>query len=543
VQAFFGLDARLWKNRWNTPQAFRICARYGEWGFAKEATMTGCDVLVVGAGPTGLVLALWLTKLGAGVRVVDKTSEPGTTSRALAIQARTLELYRQLDLADAVVERAHEVPAVNLCTRGARKARVSFEEVGVGLTPYPYLRIFPQDEHERLLIDRLAGMGVSVERRTELVGFKDAGDRIVAELRRADQGNETLEAAYIAGCDGARSIVRETIGAGFPGGTYEHLFYVADVTASGAPIDGELHVDLDEADFLAIFPLAGKGRARLVGTVRDERAERSDELRFEDVSDRAIKNLKVTVEQTNWFSTYHVHHRVAQQFRKGRAFLLGDAAHIHSPAGGQGMNTGIGDAINLAWKLKAALDGASDALLDSYETERIAFARRLVKTTDQAFTLATAEGDIADLIRLRVAPAILQTAFSFKTARTFAFRTVSQINVNYRASPLSQGAAGHVHGGDRMPWVVVDGVDNYAGLTKTAWQAHVYGAARPELAAWCADQKVPLKVFPWAPQCAQAGLARDAVYLLRPDTYVGLADESGSADVLRSYLRKGAMSN
>jgi hypothetical protein len=200
------------------------------------------------------------------------------------------------------------------------------------------------------------------------------------------------------------------------------------------------------------------------------------------------------------------------------------------------MNTGIGDAINLAWKLKAALDGAPDALLDSYETERIAFARRLVKTTDQAFTFATAEGGFADLIRLSVAPAVLQAAFSFDAARALAFRTVSQINLSYRGSPLSQGKAGHVHGGDRLPWVVVDGHDNHAGLAQTTWQAHVYGTPSSELAAWCAEQKLPLEVFPWAPQCAQAGLARDALYLIRPDTYVGLADKSGSADVLRSYL-------
>ena len=146
-----------------------------------------------------------------------------------------------------------------------------------------------------------------------------------------------------------------------------------------------------------------------------------------------------------------------RRFRASRAFLLGDAAHIHSPAGGQGMNTGIGDAINLAWKLKAALDGAPDVLLDTYETERIAFARRLVKTTDQAFTVATADGEFANLIRVWLAPVVLQAALSFEAAREFAFRTVSQINVNYRASPLSQGRAGHVHAGDRMPWVAVDG--------------------------------------------------------------------------------------
>ena len=153
-----------------------------------------------------------------------------------------------------------------------------------------------------------------------------------------------------------------------------------------------------------------KGRARLIGTVRDERADRADTLKFEDVSDRAIKHLKVDVQKVNWFSTYHVHHRVAEHFRKGRAFLLGDAAHIHSPAGGQGMNTGIGDAINLAWKLAAVLAGhAPDKLLDSYEAERIGFARRLVATTDRVFSFVTAEGRIADILRTRVAPVLIPT--------------------------------------------------------------------------------------------------------------------------------------
>jgi 2-polyprenyl-6-methoxyphenol hydroxylase-like FAD-dependent oxidoreductase len=497
--------------------------------------MSDCDVLVVGAGPTGLVLALWLTQLGVRVRIVDKTAASGTTSRALAVQARTLELYRQLDLADAVVERAHEVPAVNLWARGVKKARIDFERAGVGLTPYPYLRIFPQDEHERLLIERLEAMGVLVERRTELVGFRQDGGRVVAELRGADGQSETIEAGYIAGCDGARSQVRETMGAGFPGGTYRQLFYVADVSASGPPIDGELHADLDEADFLAIFPLAGKGRARLIGTVRDERAERGEELRFEDVSDRAIRNLRVTIDRVNWFSTYHVHHRVAGRFRDSRAFLLGDAAHIHSPAGGQGMNTGIGDAINLAWKLKAALDGGPDSLLDSYEIERAAFARRLVATTDRAFTFVSSAGAFADVVRVWAAPAILCAALSFEAVRRFAFRTISQINLNYRPSPLSRGRAGEVHGGDRMPWVVVDGVDNHRELAKTVWQAQVYGVAGPEFVAWCADNRLPLTTFRWSKRYAEAGLAENALYLLRPDTYVGLADGAGSVEALGAY--------
>jgi 2-polyprenyl-6-methoxyphenol hydroxylase-like FAD-dependent oxidoreductase len=504
--------------------------------------MSDCDVLVVGAGPTGLVLALWLTKLGMKARILDKTEGPGATSRALAIQARTIELYRQMDLADAVVERAQKVPAVNLWARGAKEARVSFEEVGAGLTPYPYLRTFPQDEHEQLLVDRLESAGVSVERRTELLGFSEERNRVVAKLKRADGGEETCEAGFIAGCDGARSLVRQTMGAGFPGGDYDQLFYVADVEASGPAINGELNIDLDEADFLAIFPLKGKGRARLVGTVRGERGERAQGLRFEDVSERAIRNMRLKVQNANWFSTYRVHHRVADKFRKGRAFLLGDAAHIHSPAGGQGMNTGIGDAVNLAWKLKAACDGAPDALLESYETERIAFARRLVKTTDQAFTFVTAEGGFADFVRIRLAPAVLRAVFSFHAAREFAFRALSQIDVNYRASPLSKGQAGHVHGGDRMPWVVLNDVDNHQRLSKPVWQAQVYGAASPELVSWCAEQRLPLQIFPWAPQYDRAGMAENAVYLLRPDTYVGFADETASIEMLQSYFGKRGFS-
>ena len=229
--------------------------------------MIQSDVLIIGAGPTGLVLALWLTKLGVKVRIVDKTAEPGTTSRALAVQARTLELYRQLDLAEAVVARGHRVPAVNLWARGKSAARLSFENIGSGLTPYPFLQIFSQDQHERLLVERLEALDVRVERRTELIDFAREETRIMARLRGPGGQEVDCEANYIAGCDGARSIVRETIGTGFPGGTYRQIFYVADVEAAGPALNGELHIDLDEADFLGVFPLAGQGQARLIGTV------------------------------------------------------------------------------------------------------------------------------------------------------------------------------------------------------------------------------------------------------------------------------------
>src|ERR1700688_1923430 len=187
------------------------------------------DVLIVGAGPTGLVLGLWLTRLGVRVRIVDKTSEPGTTSRALAVQARTLELYDQIGLADAVVERGRKAIAANLWVSGKKEGHVVFGDMGRGLSPFPYAIIFPQDEHERLLIERLKECGVEVERRTELVEFEDSAGRVLAHLKRPDGTIEACEAVYIAGCDGAHSRVREALQIGFPGGAYTHLFYVADV--------------------------------------------------------------------------------------------------------------------------------------------------------------------------------------------------------------------------------------------------------------------------------------------------------------------------
>src|SRR5437660_2745697 len=208
------------------------------------------EVLIAGAGPTGLVLALWLARLGIRIRIIDKTAEPGTTSRALALQARTLELYRQLGIAREVVDAGLVFSAANLWARGRRAAHIELGTLGVGRSPFPYGLIYPQDEHERFLIERLRELNVHVERKTELVDFEEGDGRVVARL-----GTSTCETPFLAACDGARSTVREKLGIGFPGGTYEHLFYVADVDASGPLMDRELHVSIDESDFLAVFPL------------------------------------------------------------------------------------------------------------------------------------------------------------------------------------------------------------------------------------------------------------------------------------------------
>src|SRR5918993_1927297 len=442
--------------------------------------MRNTQVLICGAGPTGLVLALWLSRLKVRIRIIDKTAEPGTTSRALGVQARTLEFHRQVGLAEAAIERGLKFTTANLWVRGRRAARVPFGDMGKGLSPFPYMLILTQDEHERFLVEHLAEAGVVVERQTELLSFEDDGTCVRARLRRPDGTEEVCEADYLAGCDGARSTVRDALGVGFPGGTYAHLFYVADAEGSGPVMNGELHVALDDSDFLAAFPMKGSGRARLIGTVQHVE-DRREALSWKDVSKRLLERLRVDVERVNWFSTYHVHHRVARRFRQGRAFLLGDAAHIHSPVGAQGMNTGIADAVNLAWKLAAVLQGrAKPALLNSYEPERMAFARRLVATTDRAFTAVTSPRPLARLIRVGIVPRVLPRLTSLPVFRRFMFRTISQIAVNYRASALSEGQAGGIRGGDRLPWIPPDptsggAADTYAPLSSLDWQGDVPG--------------------------------------------------------------------
>src|SRR5438105_14646586 len=489
------------------------------------------EVLVVGAGPTGLVLALWLARLGIQVRIIDKTAGPGSTSRALAVQARTLEFYRQLGFADELVEAGLVFSAANLWARGRRGAHIELGRLGAGKSPFPYGLIYPQDEHERFLIERLEELDVRVERMTELIDFEEVDGRIVARL----QGS-TCEAACLAGCDGARSTVREKLGISFPGGTYEHLFYVADVDASGPLMDRELHVSIDESDFAAVFALKEEGRGRLIGTIRPGSEKEGEHLGWEDVSKNVLQRLRIDVRRVNWFSTYQVHHRVATRFRQGRVFLLGDAAHIHSPVGGQGMNTGIGDAANLAWKLAAALRGrASERILDSYEPERIRFARRLVATTDRVFQFVTRSGRLAARVRVHLAPRVISAAFLLPAVRRFMFRTISQTAIDYCRSDLSEGRAGRIHGGDRLPWVESSS-DNFEPLESLEWQMHVHGAATGELAASCASRGLRLHVFPWSRSAAFAGFARDASYLVRPDGHVALADPLHSPSRLERYL-------
>jgi 2-polyprenyl-6-methoxyphenol hydroxylase-like FAD-dependent oxidoreductase len=504
-----------------------------------EQTPKASDVLIVGAGPTGLALALFLTRMGVRVRIIDKTAAPGTTSRATVLHARTLEFYRQVGLADHCVDGGAKFAGINLWVDGRHAARAPFDNLGEPLTHFSFVLIYPQDKQEQMLVAELERLSVNVERQTELVSFEQLGTGVRAQIKTADGTAETCSATYIAGCDGAHSKVREQLGTGLPGGDYNDLFYVADIVGAGAALNGEVNVALDDADFLVVFPMTEPGTGRLIGAVRHGPGATAA-LQWSDVNTRVIERLKLDISKVNWFSTYRVHHRVAAAFRDRSAFLLGDAAHLHSPVGGQGMNTGIGDAVNLAWKLAAVLHGRAHAsILDSYEPERIAFARRLVATTDRAFTGVTSSRAIARCVRLDIVPRLIPLLFPFRAVRRFMFRTISQTAVNYRGSSLSEGRAGAVHGGDRLPWVKTDSnavEDNFRPLTSLDWQVHVYGDAAPEMHSRCDGRKLPLHVFAWHPQMGRMGLQRNAVYLVRPDGYVGLANAAGSAAAVTSYL-------
>jgi len=514
-------------------------------------------VLIVGAGPSGLALALWLARAGVRPRIVERAPVRPTTSRAIAVQARTLELYRQLGIAERVVECGLRLDALNFWVAGAKVARLPFGELAGGKSPYPFILMLAQDEHERLLEDELGRAGVAVERGVSLESFEVGAAGVRATLATA-AGRETCEAAYLAGCDGARSVVRHVLDAGFPGGTYNHLFYVADLDASGPGADGELHVALDDAGFLAAFPLrgdggsrGGDGRVRLIGTVRRAPAPGSagdgdgePSFTWEDVDRSALARVGITVRAVHWFSTYRVHHRVVDQFRSGPVFLVGDAAHIHSPVGGQGMNTGIGDAINLGWKLAEVLRGRGPAaLLDSYAPERRAFATRLVATTDRLFQIATRDGALARWIRTRVVPHVVPRVFDTAAGRAFLFSTVSQTRIQYRSSPLSEGHAGALHAGDRWPWIAaLDGDDSFAALAERRWQGLVCGgissAPLDDVRGACARRGIEVRAVPWRPEVDVAKLVQGAFYLVRPDGYVGFADGSLRPDAADAYLAR-----
>jgi 2-polyprenyl-6-methoxyphenol hydroxylase-like FAD-dependent oxidoreductase len=497
------------------------------------------DVLVVGAGPTGLMLANQLARRGARAVIVDRHAGPALQTRALGVQARTLEIYSHLGIVQRALELGKRATGANMWARGRRAARVPLGDIGRELSPYPFLLILGQDDNERLLGEALRKWGMDVRWNTELVGLTQEPDRVIATLQQPDGTSQEVTAAWVAGCDGARSAVRELNRIGFLGAPYEHVFFVADTQMTGPMVPDEINVYLWRDGFHLFFPMRGRDHWRVVGILPPALRGR-DDATLDDVipSMRKEAGSGLTFQRCSWFSTYRIHHRRAEHFRDRRCFLLGDAAHIHSPVGAQGMNTGLQDAYNLGWKLALVVSGAADAaLLDSYEDERIPVARRLLSTTDRMFSLIVSDKRLAGLLRTRVLAKIMALLMRLRRIQRVAFLTISQTGIRYPDSPLSENLPGlpdaAPRAGDRFPWLRLKlsasgpPEDLFDKLDDTRFTLLVIGQPAPPVGVPGLGDLLRTLVAPGDPakdpELARAGITRPVFYLLRPDGYIGLA--------------------
>jgi 2-polyprenyl-6-methoxyphenol hydroxylase-like FAD-dependent oxidoreductase len=496
------------------------------------------DVLIVGAGPTGLMLANQLARRGVSAVIVDRHPGPSVQTKALAVQARTLEIYAKLGIAKAALAAGQRANAANLWANGRHSARVPLGDIGRDLSPFPFVLILGQDENERLLGEHLRTLGTSVRWSTELVALVQYDDHVQCTLKRPDGATQRVRVRWVAGCDGPRSAVRELNGIGFPGAPYEHVFFIADTTASGPMVAEELNVFLLRDGFHLFFPMHGANRWRVVG-ILPKALRASDEVEFAAVvpSIREHVGPELAFKECHWFSTYRIHHRRAERFRDRRCFLLGDAAHVHSPVGAQGMNTGLQDAYNLAWKLALVAGArANDALLDSYDAERIPVADRLLHTTDQAFSIVVSDRWISGVLRTRVLAKIAAFVMRFTATRRLAFRTVSQIGIHYRNSPLAETGTGFPRhapqAGDRFPWMhlkfaaAVPADDVFEKFDDNVFHLIVFGQSAPRIGAVGFEDIFKVHEIPGHPendrQLARAGIPKRSFFLLRPDGHIGL---------------------
>jgi 2-polyprenyl-6-methoxyphenol hydroxylase-like FAD-dependent oxidoreductase len=330
------------------------------------------QVLIVGAGPVGLTLATLLRRHGTPFRIVDQGTGPVRESRATDVHARTLELFSTIGLAEPLIALGRRALGASFYSGGRRIARVPVHELA---TPYPFILGVPQYETERLLLDDLARQGVAVERGVRFEGMDPDGDGVRVALRSGGRV-EQARVGWLVGCDGANSAVRQGLGLPFEGTSYPEIFMLADARLDWELPADELHIFLSGEGFFQALPMPGERRVRLFVDVSGEQAELEPEREVFEALGRARAGLPLRVRSPGWMSKFRVHRRMVPRYRVGRVLLAGDAAHIHSPVGGQGMNTGIQDAWNLAWKLGLVVaHRAPESLLDTYHTERHAVAR------------------------------------------------------------------------------------------------------------------------------------------------------------------------
>jgi 2-polyprenyl-6-methoxyphenol hydroxylase-like FAD-dependent oxidoreductase len=475
------------------------------------------QVLIAGAGPVGMTMASELARRGIGVRIVDKAPARTDKSKALVLWSRTLELLDDAGYVEPFLKAGMQAHGATISTGREIVANVSLDSID---SRYPYALMIPQSETERVLDESLVARGVTVERSVELTGFSDKGSGIEATLRKASGETETVSAGWLIGCDGAHSAVRHGLGFGFEGSTMQSDWALADgYIAALAPKD-RIHIFWHRDGILAFFPIVGD-RWRVIcdlGAAEGEghRADPTLEEIHGLLSHRSGRDLVMT--NPYWLTCFRINERKVKDYRKGRVFLAGDAAHIHSPAGGQGMNTGMQDAINLAWKLSLVIRGsAGPALLDSYTPERSAVGDRVLRNAGRLTEAAILRNPIAQGLR----NAIVRFATGFPAIQHRIADQLSEMDIGYPESPLT---ARNGHGadgpepGERWPHPVPEGS-----------QGPRFTAIGPAAAVAALAERFPSLVV------AKPG-SDMTLRLVRPDGYVGFADAHGDRALAEKYL-------
>jgi 2-polyprenyl-6-methoxyphenol hydroxylase-like FAD-dependent oxidoreductase len=524
-------------------------------------------VLIVGAGPTGLMLACQLALRRIPFRIIDRKGGPTNESKALAVQARTLEIFEQMGLSASALQQGHPATGLNFIFEGRWVQHISLQGIGQGLSPYPFLYILEQSKTEGLLLGFLAQYHLQVEWNTELLHVEQSEDQVKVLLRYKDLTEQQASFPWLVGADGAASLVRQACRIPFLGGTYQHTFLVADTQVDWDYNHYEVFLCLTRDKLAAFFPMAGEGRFRVVSML-PRHLENQAGLDFDRIAAGLERDLgfPLRFRDTGWFSTYRLQHRYAPQFQQGRCFLAGDAAHIHSPVGGQGMNTGLQDAYNLAWKLALVVQEAAAAdLLQTYQQERLPVAKKLVSATDRAFSFLVSTNPIWEFARGKILPLLLKKVFRYNQLRSQVFRRVSQIGIRYPKSPLSVSARGSNHfpglapqPGERVPFILVFSPDHdkemslYDLLRNPYFTLLVFKSTFSTDRAEQLQEELAEALEPAIPELITTtiiypheknnavydmfGINEDAFYLVRPDNYIAFRSQPANVASLLDYL-------
>jgi 2-polyprenyl-6-methoxyphenol hydroxylase-like FAD-dependent oxidoreductase len=512
-------------------------------------TTTQTDILIVGAGPTGLSLACQLLRYGIDFVVIEQNAGLTPYSKAIGVHARTLEIFDQIGLAQEAIASGTVAGRARLLIDGEIRGELEFSDIGKGLSPFPFVLMLEQSKTEHLLYEYLRSHQRDVSWKTELLSFSREADGIVAQVKTSNEETQAISARYIVGCDGPKSPVRHQLGLTFGGSTFERIFYVADAKVDWQMSHDSLHVCFSPDSFVVFFPLKGERRYRIVGVFPEEFDKDEGDILYEVIEARirTESKLDLNISDVEWFSTYKVHTRHANRFSAGRGFLAGDSAHVHTPAGAQGMNTGIQDGYNLAWKIALTLRGKADAkLLDSYNEERLENAKHLLSTTDRFFGFAAGTDWLMNFFRLYVLPPLAKNIFSLDPVRKFIFPLISQIGINYRHGSLSNHAGDEdfeVKAGDRLPYFLVDGKSIYDELKEAKFHFLVFSSKPNNFQALKNDlesryaELVDFNGFSISPEVQEIfGTNKDFGVLLRPDNHVGVISSDLSSSRVQDYL-------